>query len=527
MLLRPKENALAVTQLLLKNIDAKISYDSLKKALYDHPEYPSLLAISDVLNEYHIHNEAYQIKKEEYNVDDLLFPFIAHVNNNGGMFMLIHNIKDGQVTFSDEKSKKSIIPEKDFIQKWSGIALYATITPNSSETRYYEKQFLANLKTLGKPLLILTLLSTLLLGLNFQNSIPGYYILLLVKLLGVGIGVLLLAHSIDANNPFVKNLCGLGSKNNCNAILKSDAAKVNEWLSWSEVGFFYFTGSFLALYFNPSLMPYLLWLNLLSLPYTIWSIGYQYRQKNWCVLCCSVQVLLWVEFIVGISSGKENYTAINFNITAFIQLFLSFIIPVMAWFLLKPQLTKSAEYNPLKQQLKKFKYDQQLFNHALTNQAKYAVPDNLMPVVLGNPQAETIITMVSNPFCGPCAKAHAFLDNWLATRSDVQLKVIFTTADHDDDQRTKVSRHVSALSQTKDETLLANALNDWYAQNQKKYDEWAKRYPITIAEEMADVTAKQKAWCDMAEIQYTPTILINGYKLPEPYQLEDIKYLVY
>ncbi|WP_410221658.1 cysteine peptidase family C39 domain-containing protein [Pedobacter sp.] len=256
MLLRPKENALAVTQLLLKNIDAKISYDSLKKALYDHPEYPSLLAISDVLNEYHIHNEAYQIKKEEYKAEDMLFPFIAHVNSKGGVFMLVHHINDGKVTFSNEKSKKSIIPEKDFIQQWSGIALYARVTPNSGETRYYEKQFLANLKTLGKPLFILTLLSTLFLGLNLQILVPGYYILLLVKLLGVGICVLLLAHSIDANNPFVRNLCGLGSKNNCNAILKSDAAKINEWLSWSEVGFFYFMGSFLALYFNPSLMPY-------------------------------------------------------------------------------------------------------------------------------------------------------------------------------------------------------------------------------------------------------------------------------
>jgi hypothetical protein len=40
------------------------------------------------------------------------------------------------------------------------------------------------------------------------------------------------------------------------------------------------------------------------------------------------------------------------------------------------------------------------------------------------------------------------------------------------------------------------------------------------------LSEKQKEWCDMAEIAFTPTILVNGYKLPEPYRLDDPKYLI-
>eukprot|EP01012_Entosiphon_sulcatum_P004812 TRINITY_DN11997_c0_g1_i3.p1 TRINITY_DN11997_c0_g1~~TRINITY_DN11997_c0_g1_i3.p1 ORF type:complete len:107 (-),score=7.57 TRINITY_DN11997_c0_g1_i3:778-1050(-) len=89
-----------------------------------------------------------------------------------------------------------------------------------------------------------------------------------------------------------------------------------------------------------------------------------------------------------------------------------------------------------------------------------------------------------------------------------------------------MSRHISALTKFNDRTIVEHALKDWYAQTSKKYEDWAQKYPISFNCEMNQVTQKQKDWCEMAEIDFTPTILINGYKLPEPYRLEDIKYLI-
>jgi hypothetical protein len=36
---------------------------------------------------------------------------------------------------------------------------------------------------------------------------------------------------------------------------------------------------------------------------------------------------------------------------------------------------------------------------------------------------------------------------------------------------------------------------------------------------------KNKQWCKTTEIKATPTIFINGRKLPKPYQIEDINTL--
>ncbi|RYF33435.1 MAG: vitamin K epoxide reductase family protein, partial [Cytophagaceae bacterium] len=112
-----------------------------------------------------------------------------------------------------------------------------------------------------------------------------------------------LMHGINSNNPFIQNLCNSDGKNNCNAILKSDASRITSWLSWSEVGFFYFTGSLLSLLFAPSSLFILAWVNVMALPYTIYSLSYQYRNKTWCALCCTVQALLVLELITALVFG--------------------------------------------------------------------------------------------------------------------------------------------------------------------------------------------------------------------------------
>ncbi|MFN0257608.1 cysteine peptidase family C39 domain-containing protein [Pedobacter ureilyticus] len=524
LIAQPVANAIAVPRLLLKALGIKVTDKTLKEKLENHPDFPSLMAVSDCFNEWQISNAAYHIPKEEYKAEELQFPFIAQIPANGGQFILVHQIANGKAIYSDEKVKRKEITEEEFLKSWSGILLYAEATEKSGEEGYFGKKLLETIDELKIPAAVLILVLSVVLAVNFSAAPLDFNLLLVIKFIGIGISVLLLAHSVDANNPLIQNLCSLGKKNNCNAILKSDAAKATSWLSWSEVGFFYFAGSFLSLLFVPTSISLLILINICALPYTLWSIYYQYNHKNWCVLCCTVQALLWLEFFAAM--GANSWSLVFSVPTSYIGMLVSFIAPVLLWYILKPALQKSSEYRLLKQQLKKFKYNSELFGHALTKQPRYAVPNEIAPIILGNPEAETIITMVSNPFCGPCAKAHETLDRWLKTRSDIQLKIVFTTADHEDDQRTKVARHVTALSLTNNVALVEKALNHWYEQREKKYEDWAKDYQINIREEVNEATKRQKQWCDMAEITFTPTILVNGYKLPEPYRLEDIQYLI-
>ncbi|TKC07997.1 hypothetical protein FA048_12595 [Pedobacter polaris] len=518
-----KSNLEATVFNLIKTLKVKVTHRSVAECLEDHPEYPSLLSVSDCLSDWGLRNQSYLIDKAAFTETDMLFPFLAHLPEKGGRFMLVTSITDTAVFYKNESNSESKIARNEFLSRWDGIALHATADDSSGEQNYLSNLVKSSLESAKVPATFLLLVTIICWGVANTTIHLPIALLGSIKLLGLAISMLLVIQSINSNNPFIKNLCGLGGKNDCNAILKSDAAKLTSWLTWSDVGLMYFSCSFLLLVLDP-LMPLLPLVNLLALPYTIYSVTYQYRAKNWCVLCCAVQLLLLLEAVTfWLSHYSFDLLSFGFSLNAISSLLVSLLLPVLIWAYVKPIILKASQLKSVKSQLKTFKYNYDLFHQALKNQPKYAISNDLRPIVLGNPKAETTITMVSNPFCGPCAKAHQLIDGWIKHREDIQLKVIFLTANTDSDLRTKVSRHLCALSS---EDVIENAMNEWYSSAQKDYKSWAEKYPITVGEEMKNIMQIQNEWCDVAEIEYTPTIFLNGYKLPEPYRLEDIKYFL-
>jgi len=237
-----------------------------------------------------------------------------------------------------------------------------------------------------------------------------------------------------------------------------------------------------------------------------------------------VQLILLLEALNGFLFSSD-YLKINLNSSILLETLICFTIPALVWSLLKRPLTLAAQVLPLRRQLNLFKYDESLFQQSLSKQARFAVGKDLMPIILGNYDAEMIITIVSNPYCSPCAIAHLSLDELLKKRKDLQLRIVFISANEDDDARTKVARHIIALNMFKDTEIVKAALNDWYFQI-TKYEDWIEKFPVEYNEEVAEATSRQKDWCEMAEIDYTPAILINGYKLPDPYRVEDLEFLI-
>jgi predicted DsbA family dithiol-disulfide isomerase len=134
--------------------------------------------------------------------------------------------------------------------------------------------------------------------------------------------------------------------------------------------------------------------------------------------------------------------------------------------------------------------------------------------------------MVTNPYCPPCAKTHKLLDELLDQRGDIQARIVFTANNTDEDIKTPVSRHLMALNELADKTIVKRALNDWYEQKQKDYKAWANVYPVELNEADFNKLDNQKDWCKMAEVTATPTLLLNGYRLPKLYQLSDLKYML-
>lgn len=167
-----------------------------------------------------------------------------------------------------------------------------------------------------------------------------------------------------------------------------------------------------------------------------------------------------------------------------------------------------------------------MFAKLLNDEVQYALPAMADALIIGEPNAPYTITMVSNPYCQPCAKAHKALNEWLPNRPDVKLQVVFSTANNEKDIKTEIAAHLMRMRLNGDNALLKNALDDWYEQKQKNYDAWAKLYPAINTSDVSAQLETQKAWCKMTEITGTPTLFINGRRLPQNYQPEDLKYFI-
>jgi len=383
---------------ILKALHIPVDNDKIIAELDKHPDYPSLLAISDVLNNFHIENSAFRITAEQLSL--VPCPFIVHTHSNGGDFLMVSEIGEQKVIVSSEKWNKHKIELSEFKRIFDGVVL--TIEP-SLEPRSIGSplapvsEIKASLAMAGS-LLILVAVVTFHTN-YFENYTWQMLLLTLFSTAGLITSILLLVQSIDSNNPIVQKLCS-GNNSDCRAILSSKAATVFEGLSWSEVGFFYFCGTWLALLFgnhSTALLQVLAVLNIMSLPYTFYSIYYQWRvAKQWCVLCCTVQTLLWLEFIPSVTAFTKPFAMPD--AAAWSTLSISFLLPVVLWTLTKPLFLKAQQIQPLKNQLRKFKYNSELFNSMLNSQPKYALPSEEWSIILGNTEASTSITMVTNPY---------------------------------------------------------------------------------------------------------------------------------
>lgn len=516
----------AVIAKFVKQLNIPLTRISIEDELLKHPNYPSLFAISEVLDNWKVPNAAYKIPFDQ--LAEVPCPYIACFHS--GDFVVVTSFNEKQLTISDHNQNNYKMAIGEFKAHYSDALLIAEAEDQSGEADYKKnrrKEKADNLRTpfviLGLVLIVCGLLTNTHYFETFTLSI-GW--LTLCKIAGVAVTVILLIQSIDHNNPFIQKLC-TGKNNDCNAILSSNAAKITEEISWSEAGFFYFTGTLLSLLFNSGnvgVMYILAILNLFCLPYTFYSIYYQWRiAKQWCIFCLSIQGIFWLEFI-----GFLPYLTKPVELpalTGWLNLLTCLTVPLILWVFVKPFLLHAKQVFPLKQQLQRFKYNAESFNKELNDKPKYALLDSKHSIILGNPEAEHIITIVSNPLCQPCSKAHKVLDEWLEHRDSIKLQVVFAGS-IDQTEKAKITGHFMTMSYQNNASFMKKALNEWYDRKITDYNSLVKNYPVAEELSINEVMKRQELWCENAEIKGTPAIFINGRQLPYQYQPEDIKYFI-
>ncbi|HVU98012.1 MAG TPA: vitamin K epoxide reductase family protein [Puia sp.] len=516
----------------LRLLNTRVTATSIAQQIENHPDYPSLLSLSEAFTRFHIPNGAFEVGEEGFDELDSPFVAFADVPGIGKDFVLVTGKDRDKVSFRHAR-KTETVSREEFLKRYQQIVWTAEPDAESGETGYGERLKAERQKKRRRLYWSIAAGAILLLGF-FINLPAGSALafggITLLKLAGAGTTTLLLAYEVDKSNAFVRDICSAGKQFHCDAVLTSKAARIGG-IAWGEIGFFYFGATTLLLFAGGlsfvQKTALLALGNAIAVPYIGFSVYYQWRVlKQWCPLCLIVQAILALEAVWATPSFWSSPIPFSTIYSTPLPLAVACLclgIAVAGWYGIKPLLIRAKDADDISSAYKRLQYNPDIFFALLQQQPAIPAGWEKLGIPLGPKDAATTIVKVCNPFCGPCSRAHPELEH-LLRNYDVQVRIIFNSQNKEADYSANAARHLMAIAEKGDAALTQKALDDWYGMPRKDYAAFAARYPLDDGLEAQNPKLEAMyGWVDAGDIRYTPTLFINGHKLPTHYKLQELK----
>ena len=489
----------------------------------EHPYRDSLFGLSQMLSDYHVQTLALRLEKKVSELLELDAPFIAFANNE---FVLVHRLSPDQISYYWRDGKSITLDVNTFLGTWSGVVLLAEKTEQSGEPDY-EKHRKAEWVNRGEKMLLGGICLILLcLLLRQQTQLPTLYLLLstLFNLAGLYVSWLLLLKQIGIQNKVGDKVCSLfNKKSSCNDVLQSPGAKFLGIIGLSEIGVSYFLSSLLLLLTCPECARYYALTSLLALPFTLWSVYYQWLKVHiWCPLCLIVQGILWINALINCCNGIFP-EAVEWNVAVFVGCI--YLLPLLIVNLFIRKYGQQTDGEEIRYQLNRLKANKEVFNALLQKEnAYYPTVRAVSSICWGNVKAKHVITVVTNPHCDPCAALHQKLVQFLEKGKDkFCIQYIFTSFSK---ELSISAKFLISVYRKNDEATFLSILDAWYKTGKYHKETFFKQYDFEPTLQDEEEYARHTKFVMEHQIRSTPTVLFNGYKKPEMYTLEDLLYIV-
>ncbi|CAM1356253.1 vitamin K epoxide reductase family protein [Tenacibaculum halocynthiae] len=509
-----------LVRLLLKN--NKIAFDKaeLDFQIKSHPSFPSLHAITGVLDHFNITNIAAEVPQNIETLLELPNCFLAQIKtSNGKEIVTVVKKKIDYVIFFSTKEKEKY-SETEFLKKFTGIIV--AVEKESSEVK--QKVNLLNYILTS----LLVSLSIFVLVISKPNLLSSLFFL--TSLTGVFISISIYKQEIGISSFIGNTFCsGTDDKKDCDAVLSSKGATVFKQYKLSDFSLLYFLVLSISAFFmvlKNSPLDILHFISIIVLPVTLYSIYYQYQIiKKWCFLCLSIVGLLWFQAFLSLfkSSLKLLYSFENILIIGF-----SFLTILLIWNFLKPRLKEYNENKETKIAYYRFKRNFNLFFTLLNSSKKLVTNLKEVPeIVLGNSSSKLEIVIITNPFCGHCKPLHKQIENILKSFSNEVKIIIRFNVDINDTKSTavEITTRLLEIYQKEGSQECLKAMDDAYEEFSSV--KWQKKWKKTKEKEIyLHILQSEKKWCIDNEINFTPEILISGKSFPKEYDRADLIYFI-
>lgn len=524
--------SLISTYLSLKGIRTKPN--QIDTCLLSSPVYPSILSISHTLSYFGIRNKVFH--SDIVALKKCGKVAIAHLNIDEGRFILVYCIENEKIFYYDPYLFSKVeMSQDDFNKKWSGVVLIP------SEEMPFQKNIF-KLRLFNKPpiLFILLFLSIIFIfpsvTLFFFDSSSSIYLCIqfvISNILGVYISILLLLHSLNLAQSYIKPICTVNQYFSCDSVLNSKYAKLFSTISFTDIGFIYFLSGLITILFSELLTKQLLAIELLallsfcSLPFVCFSIICQkYFVKKWCPLClCSIVVIVY-ECIISIQI-IPNVNWMNYLNKTLTLYFFSAFISLICLLLFKKILLLFAELKNINTQFLNFKRNKFSFSSHF-NRIKQVEFSRNIGIMIGDKSSPIILTTIVNPLCNPCKiklkEIIALIDKYPHI---IQWNIRFDGVSEIENKLNNPQLHLMEVcSSQKVETNTFFIIKDWISSN--SFKDFTNKHPLKdgIKQNTKRQLQEQIEENESVGVNSVPFICLNNILLPKEYRIQDLAYLI-
>ena len=400
--------AISVLFSILK-IEATVDY--INKTLKAHPDFPSLLSISESLSEWKIRTEA--VKGTVDDLSEIDAPSIIYLNDDQYAVLEFINADNVGIIFSDKKRKT--LAKKNFATLWSGIVLRVFSEECVGESDYRTHKINQSLRRIRSVitfpgLLIFMTCAFAYAILVFVNDMRETIPLAMLKIIGFSMCAVMFS-GYHLKSDLLDRFCPENNVSSCQKVMDSKAGKIFG-ISMVDSGLFYFSCGFLVLFFSvisgaiTTGLFFLSVFSLLALPYTLFSVFYQaFVVRSWCWMCLLVQALLWGEFTIlsgGLFSGSYLPSTSSLTWSSLFPVLFGFGLSILISIGLIPLLKRLPILNEKEAELERQKTNPEFIQLILKKSKKTDMKFSPVEIEIGPDGNSVKLTQVINPFCNHC-----------------------------------------------------------------------------------------------------------------------------
>ncbi len=506
----------------LRAMKLKVSHGYIEKQLLSHPDYPSILSVSDSMEQLGLNVKVGRTEKEQ--LSHIPFPYLLHTKAHQSGFLLIDNEQSLSKHLEKLKTDEGVILKGENKEGFSNPNHDAAF---QKETLKKWSKYIALLS--GGMLLLLSVLSNL----GLESSV-----FLLTALAGLALGYVLIAKDLGVKYAAVESFCGAGAANHCDKVLTSEYSKLFGTITFSDVVLTYFTTqAIIAGFIIPFSGLSATWwtvlggLAALSIPAILYSLYYQWAKiQAWCRLCLLVVGVLTLQidfFSYTFLNGFFTPVSPGMVVLGAVLLLFAGIGSAVIWV---KELIKSEEQAiQAEANSNRVKYDPKIFTQYLLEQRKVDVSPFEKEISIGNPEAPIRLVMASNLFCNPCKAMHEKLNKLLQVWPDkLHISFRFLPAkkknEEDTDPREVLLNywlnniHGTKSASEKTQQIIQN----WF--ERESIEAFMKKYVTDLehGDELHKLITLHDGWIKETEITKTPTLFLNGFEFPQQYSVEDL-----